>query len=98
MLLRKETIPRGKVTSLGNSKRQIKFIMDFGTTALHIIPSYATRLAEVFEEMGLDPRKDTSLRVFCIGAEPHSEEQRRRIEELMGIKAYNCFGMSEMNS
>lgn len=81
----------------GNSKRQIKFIMDFGTTALHIIPSYATRLAEVFEEMGLDPRKDTSLRVFCIGAEPHSEEQRRRIEELMGIKAYNCFGMSEMN-
>ncbi len=81
----------------GNSKRQIKFIMDFGTTALHIIPSYATRLAEVFEEMGLDPRKDTALRMFCIGAEPHSEEQRRRIEELMGVKAYNCFGMSEMN-
>lgn len=81
----------------GNSKRQIKFIMDFGTTALHIIPSYATRLAEVFEEMGLDPRKDTALRVCCIGAEPHSEEQRRRIEELMGVKAYNCFGMSEMN-
>jgi len=81
----------------GNSKRQIKFIMDFGTTALHIIPSYASRLAEVFKEMNLDPRKDTKLRVFCIGAEPHSEEQRRRIEQLLGIKAYNCFGMSEMN-
>jgi len=81
----------------GNSKRQIKFIMDFGVTALHIIPSYATRLAEVFQEMNIDPRRDTRLRVFCIGAEPHSEEQRRRIEQLMGVKAYNCFGMSEMN-
>ncbi|MDR0575179.1 MAG: phenylacetate--CoA ligase [Tannerella sp.] len=81
----------------GNSKRQIKFIMDFGTTVLHIIPSYATRLAEVFQEMNIDPRMDTQLRVFCMGAEPHSEEQRRRIEQLLGVKAYNCFGMSEMN-
>lgn len=81
----------------GNSKRQIKFIRDFGTTVLHTIPSYATRLAEVFEEEGLDPRKDTKLRIMCVGAEPHSEEQRKRIEELLGLKAYNCFGMSEMN-
>lgn len=81
----------------GNSKRQIKFIMDFGTTVVHAIPSYATRLAEVFYEMGLDPRKDTKLRIFCLGAEPHSEEQRQRIEQLFGVKAYNCFGMSEMN-
>ena len=81
----------------GNSKRQIKFITDFGTTCLHRIPSYATRLAEVMQEMGIDPRKDTKLRVVCIGAEPHSEEQRRRIEQLLGVKAYNCFGMSEMN-
>jgi len=81
----------------GNSVRQIKFIRDFGTTALHAIPSYATRLAEVFSEMGLDPRKDTQLTTLCIGAEPHSEEQRRRIESLLGVKAYNCFGMSEMN-
>ena len=81
----------------GNSKRQIKFIMDFGTTALHVIPSYAARLAEVFHEMNIDTRKDTKLRVICMGAEPHSEEQRRRIEQLLGVKAYNCFGMSEMN-
>lgn len=81
----------------GNSKRQIKFIMDFGTTIIHAIPSYATRLAEVFYEMGIDPRTDTKLRIFCLGAEPHSEEQRQRIEQLFGIKAYNCFGMSEMN-
>jgi phenylacetate-CoA ligase len=81
----------------GNSKRQIKFITDFGTTALHIIPSYAARLAEVFQEMNIDPRNDTRLRILCIGAEPHSEEQRRRIEQMLGVKAYNCFGMSEMN-
>ena len=81
----------------GNSKRQIKFIMDFGTTVIHAIPSYATRLAEVFYEMGIDPKKDTKLKIFCLGAEPHSEEQRQRIEQLFGIKAYNCFGMSEMN-
>jgi phenylacetate-CoA ligase len=81
----------------GNSRRQIKFILDFGTTTLHIIPSYASRLAEVFQEMNIDPRTDTKLRVFCMGAEPHSEEQRRRIEQMLGIKAYNCFGMSEMN-
>ena len=81
----------------GNTKRQIKFITDFGTTCLHIIPSYATRLAEVMYEMGIDPRRDTKLHTVCIGAEPHSEEQRKRMEQLLGVKAYNCFGMSEMN-
>lgn len=80
----------------GNTKRQIKFITDFGTTALHAIPSYAGRLYEVMEEMGIDPRRDTALRTLVIGAEPHSEEQRKRIEEMLGVKAYNSFGMSEM--
>ncbi len=80
----------------GNSPRQIKFITDFGTTAIHAIPSYAIRLAEVFKEQGVDPRK-TSLKTLIIGAEPHTEEQRRKIEELLGVKAYNCFGMSEMS-
>ena len=47
--------------------------------------------------VGIDPRRDTKLHTVCIGAEPHSEEQRQRIEELLGVKAYNCFGMSEMN-
>ncbi len=81
----------------GNTKRQIKFILDFGTTAIHAIPSYATRLAEMFYESGYDPKKDTRLTTLIIGAEPHSEEQRRRIENMLGVKAYNCFGMSEMN-
>ena len=80
----------------GNTKRQIKFINDFGTTALHAIPSYAGRLYEEMEEMGIDPRRDTRLRTLSIGAEPHSDEQRRRIEQMLGVKAYNSFGMSEM--
>jgi len=87
------TVPAGA----GNSRRQVKFIQDFGTTALHAIPSYATRLAEVFQEMGIDPRTQTSLRTLIIGAEPHTEAQRARIEALLGVKAYNSFGMSEMS-
>lgn len=86
------TIP----AAAGNSIRQIKFITDFGTTALHAVPSYVTRLYEVMQSMGVDPRRDTRLKVLAIGAEPHSEEQRRRIEDMMGVKAYNSFGMSEM--
>lgn len=80
----------------GNSLRQIKFIKDFGTTAVHAVPSYLTRLKEVMDQEGVDPRRDTRLKVFAIGAEPHSEEQRKRIEEMFGVKAYNSFGMSEM--
>ena len=80
----------------GNTLRQIKFIKDFGTTAVHAIPSYVTRLHDVMQEMGIDPRKDTKLTTLIIGAEPHSEAQRKRIEEMMGVKAYNSFGMSEM--
>ena len=80
----------------GNSKRQIKFINDFKTTALHAIPSYAIRLAEVFQEEGLDP-KGTTLKTLVIGAEPHTDEQRRKIEKMLGVKAYNSFGMTEMN-
>ena len=86
------TIP----AAAGNSLRQIKFMTDFGTTAVHAVPSYVTRLREVMDSVGVDPRRDTKLRVLAIGAEPHSEEQRRRIEEMMGVKAYNSFGMSEM--
>lgn len=80
----------------GNSKRQIMFIRDFGTTCLHAIPSYAVRLAEVFKDEGIDPHS-TRLHTLFIGAEPHTDEQRRRIEKLLGVKAYNSFGMTEMN-
>ena len=87
------TIPAGS----GNSKRQITLMKDFGTTAIHIIPSYALHLIKVFEEMGVDPRKDTRLRVALIGAEPHSEATRQRIEAMYGVDAFNSYGLSEMN-
>ncbi|MDD2303608.1 MAG: phenylacetate--CoA ligase [Prolixibacteraceae bacterium] len=87
------SIPAGA----GNSSRQIKLMQDYGTTAIHAIPSYLNRLYEVFLEEGLDPRKDTKLHTFVIGAEPHTEEQRQRIEEMYGVKAYNSFGLTEMN-
>jgi len=87
------TIPAGA----GNSRRQVQLMLDFGTTAAHIIPSYALYLTEVFEEMGVDPRRDTRLRILYIGAEPHSEDLRRRIEEAYGVKAYNSYGLTEMS-
>lgn len=87
------SIPAGA----GNSPRQIKLMQDYGTTVAHAIPSYLNRLYEVFLEEGLDPQKDTKLHTFVIGAEPHTEEQRQRIQEMFGVKAYNSFGLSEMN-
>ncbi|MGE4586276.1 MAG: phenylacetate--CoA ligase family protein [Mangrovibacterium sp.] len=87
------SIPAGA----GNSVRQIRLMRDYGTTVVHAIPSYLGRLYEVFLGEGLDPKCDTDLRIFVIGAEPHTEAQRRRIEEMYGVKAYNSFGLSEMN-
>ncbi len=81
----------------GNSKRQIQLIKDFETTTIHIIPSYALHLTEVFQELGVDPRRDTKLRIGFLGAEPHSEKTRGKVEEFYGIKAYNSYGLSEMN-
>ena len=86
------TVPAGA----GNTLRQLKFFTDFGTTVVHAIPSYASRLYEVMVERGIDPKKDLKLRTLVIGAEPHSEDTRKRIEEMLGVKAYNSFGMSEM--
>ena len=86
------TIP----AAAGNTKRQIKFMTDFGTTVVHAIPSYASRIYEVMQQEGIDPRRDTKLRILAIGAEPHSDEQRKRIENMLGVRAYNSFGMSEM--
>lgn len=81
----------------GNSKRQIQLMRDFETTVIHIIPSYALHLSTVFEEMAVDPRKDTKLRIAFLGAEPHSEKMRRKIEDLYGFKGFNSYGLSEMN-
>ncbi len=86
-------IPAGS----GNSKRQIQLIQDFGTTTMHIIPSYALHLSSVFEEVKVDPRRDTRLAIAFLGAEPHSEKTRKKIEDFYGVKAYNSYGLSEMD-
>lgn len=86
------TIPAGA----GNSRRQIKLAKDFRTTVAHILPSYALILGEHLRSSGEDPRS-LSLRIALVGAEPYTEEFRRRIEELFGMKAYNSYGLSEMN-
>jgi phenylacetate-CoA ligase len=86
------TIPAGA----GNSQRQLQLMQQFATTAMHIIPSYALYLLNTFAAQGLDPR-DLPLRLAFIGAEPHSEDMRRRIEAAYGVKAYNSYGLSEMN-
>ncbi len=86
------TIPIGP----GNIHRQIWFMRQFRTTALHILPSYALRLAGALRDSGVDPRRDLALRLAFIGAEPHTEGVRRRIEEELGVKAYNCYGLSEL--
>jgi len=80
----------------GNSKRQIQLLKDFETTVIHIIPSYALHLSTVFEELQMDP-KDTHIRIAYIGAEPHSEKMRQKIEDIYGFKAFNSYGLSEMN-
>ncbi len=86
------TIPIGA----GNSLRQLQLMQQFNTTAVHIIPSYALYLLNTFAANGLDPR-DLPLRLAFLGAEPHSEDMRRRIEAAWGLKAYNSYGLSEMN-
>jgi phenylacetate-CoA ligase len=81
----------------GNSKRQIQLMMDFETTAVHVIPSYALHLSTVFDELKLDPRKDTKVKIAFLGAEPHTEKMRKKIEEIYGYEAFNSYGLSEMN-
>lgn len=82
--------------SSGNTKRQFKLMKDFGTTVVHATPSYLLHLASRRGEEGIGS-DDLALRKAYVGAEPHSENTRRRIEELFGIDVYNSYGLSEMN-
>lgn len=84
-------------TAAGNSKRQIFFMKNLGTTVIHIIPSYALSLLNTFAGEGVDPKEDVALRIAFLGAEPHSEATRRKVEEAYGLEAFNSYGLSEMN-
>lgn len=81
-------------TSSGNTARQIQTMADFGTTVLCCTPSYAMYLAEAIEEAGL--RDKIKLRAGIFGAEPWTEDMRRAIENSLGIKAYDVYGLSEI--
>ncbi len=79
----------------GNTKRQIMIAKDFGSTIICCTPSYALFIAEVMQEMGVDP-SELKLHSAILGAEPWSEEMRRDIEEKLKIKAFNIYGLSEI--
>jgi phenylacetate-CoA ligase len=81
----------------GNSERQLMLMQDFRTTFLHVTPSYALYLATFMEGHGVDPRRDLALRKAFVGAEPYTEETRRKIETGLGLDVYNSYGLSEMN-
>ena len=80
--------------SSGQTERQIVIMKDFGTTVLFSTPTYALTIAERAEEMGVN-LKDMPLRIGCFGAEPWTIEMRKEIEQRMGIKAMECYGLTE---
>ncbi len=81
--------------SAGNTKRQIQIMQDFKTTALVCTPSYALKMADVMMDMGVNPN-GLSLRYGLFGAEPWSEAMRLEINERLGIKATDNYGLSEV--
>lgn len=81
-------------TSSGNTARQIQTMVDFGTTVLCCTPSYAMYLAEAIEEAGL--RDKIRLKSGVFGAEPWTENMRHAIEDSLGIKAFDVYGLSEI--
>ncbi|MBO5928516.1 MAG: phenylacetate--CoA ligase [Clostridia bacterium] len=80
--------------SSGNTSLQIQTMVDFKATAICCTPSYAMYLAEEVEKAGV--KDQLSLKVGVFGAEPWSESMRHEIEEKLGIKAYDIYGLSEI--
>ena len=79
----------------GNTARQIQLLNDFGATVLCCTPSYALYLADEMKASGVT-KKDLKLRIGVFGAEPWSEEMRMQIEDRLGLKAYDIYGLSEI--
>ena len=86
------TIP----TSSGNTERQIMFIRDLNATILCCTPSYAAYIGETMKEMGLTPDQ-IPLKAGIFGAEAWSEEMRQDIQNTLGIKAYDIYGLTELS-
>ncbi|MGN0578509.1 MAG: phenylacetate--CoA ligase family protein [Ruminiclostridium sp.] len=81
--------------STGNTKRQINIIKDFGSTVICCTPSYALYLAETMEEEGIT-KEDIKLKAGLFGAEPWTEEMRKDIENKLGLKALDIYGLTEV--
>lgn len=81
--------------SSGNTDRQIQFMCDLGSTILCCTPSYAAYLAETICERGL--RDKIKLKAGIFGAEAWSEEMRRDVEDKLGIRAYDIYGLTEIS-
>ena len=84
-------------TSVGNTERQIELMQDLHTTAIACTPSYLLHMGEVAEKMGVSIKEDTDLRLGVLGAEPWSDTMKKRIEDWLGIKAYDIYGTSELS-
>lgn len=82
-------------TSTGNSEKHVRLLRDFGITGLAVTPSYALYLSEVMDKMGIDPAS-LQLRFANLGGEPWSPQMRKDIERKLHLKAYNCYGLSEI--
>jgi phenylacetate-CoA ligase len=85
-------IPAGS----GNTKRQLWLMKEFGTTVVHATPSYMLHIFSALEKEGYS-LTDLRLKKAFLGAEPYSENTRKKIEDLFKIDAYNSYGLSEMN-
>lgn len=81
--------------SAGNSQRQLEMFRDFGSTIVCMTPSYAISLIELMNEIGMS-KDELKLRAGLFGAEPWTEEMRAQIEDGLGIKAYDIYGLSEI--
>ena len=85
------TIP----VSSGNTQRQVTILKDFGSTILCCTPSYALHIAEVLYANGYT-KDDIKLKAGVFGAEPWTNEMRRQIEDLLGLTAYDIYGLTEI--
>ncbi|MCD8286538.1 MAG: phenylacetate--CoA ligase [Clostridia bacterium] len=81
--------------STGNTDRQLQFLVDMGATAICCTPSYAITLGEAVRDRGL--KDQLKLRIGFFGAEPWTEEMRKDIESLLGLKSHDVYGLTEMS-
>lgn len=81
--------------STGNTRKQVQLLKDLKITGIACTPSFALHIADTMQQMGVSP-SELSLKVGAFGAEPWTEDMRREIEKVLGLKAYNLYGLSEI--